>query len=205
MITFPSSSPRKRRRFVRSCLGGIVLGLGLTTGPVAGAPAEPPVPPDGGGPAPTVLFVGNSLIFAAGSPVRYYRSGSVTDLNGTGVGGVPALFQAFATQAGLRFAVTTGVADADPYDGIGPGLVNLWAHDNHHGSSYGYYLEALVVFGTLTGLDPRSLGEREQCAFDLGLAKEEASRLQQVAYAEFVDQRGPGSLKAFARIAIPHP
>ena len=38
--------------------------------------------------AETILFVGNSFTFAAYSPVWHYRSTSVTDLNGEGVGGV---------------------------------------------------------------------------------------------------------------------
>ena len=48
-----------------------------------------------------VLFIGNSFTFAAGSPVRYYRAETVTDLNGEGIGGVPALFESFTRQAGL--------------------------------------------------------------------------------------------------------
>ena len=52
-----------------------------------------------------ILFVGNSFTFAANSPVRYYRSGSVTDLNNEGQGGMPALFKSFADQAGLEYDV----------------------------------------------------------------------------------------------------
>ncbi len=32
----------------------------------------------------TVLFIGNSFTFGWGSPVRFYRSDTVTDLNNTG-------------------------------------------------------------------------------------------------------------------------
>jgi len=56
--------------------------------------------------ARTILFVGNSFTFGAGSPVRRYRPESVADLNGDGVGGVPALFRTFAEQAGLDWAVS---------------------------------------------------------------------------------------------------
>src|SRR5262245_27932653 len=52
-----------------------------------------------------VLFIGNSFTFAAGSPVRFYRAGTVTDLNDEGVGGVPALVKSFADQAGLTYDV----------------------------------------------------------------------------------------------------
>ena len=60
--------------------------------------------------ASSILFVGNSFTYgeAAGGPdlVRPYKQSTVTDLNGTGVGGVPALFKSFTTQAGLNYTVS---------------------------------------------------------------------------------------------------
>ena len=53
----------------------------------------------------TILFIGNSFTFGSGSAVRYWRASSVTDLNNEGVGGVPALFDSFADQAGLDYDV----------------------------------------------------------------------------------------------------
>ena len=53
----------------------------------------------------SVLFIGNSFTFAAGSPVRFYRANTVTDLNNEGIGGVPALFKSFTQQAGLDYSV----------------------------------------------------------------------------------------------------
>ena len=44
-------------------------------------------------------------------------------------------------------AIQTGVADPNPYDGIEAGKLNLWTYDQYHASTYGYYLEALVIFG----------------------------------------------------------
>ena len=41
-----------------------------------------------------------------------------------------------------------------------------------------------MIFGQLTGHDPRSLGERECSAFELGLSRAEARALQQVAFDE---------------------
>ena len=260
--------------------------------------------------AGSILFIGNSFTFAFGSPVRYYRTDSVTDLNGTGQGGVPALFKSFAEQAGLSYevyletqpgvgidwhlqhkldtisqrpwdtvvmhgfstldskkpgdpavliasvrqmteflraknpsvdirimatwpradqtylaqgawygkpiqamahdvrqgynraaevapnvkvvpvgdawirAMGSGIADANPYDGIEPNKVNLWTYDGYHASTYGDYLEALVLFGSITGRDPRSLGGTECSAFELGLSAEQASTLQQVAFEQ---------------------
>ncbi|MDV3455911.1 PEP-CTERM sorting domain-containing protein [Sphingomonas sp. HF-S4] len=57
--------------------------------------------------APTrILFIGNSFTYGSHSAVRNYRAASVTDLNGLGYGGVPALFKLFTQQAGLNYAVS---------------------------------------------------------------------------------------------------
>lgn len=79
-------------------------------------------------------------------------------------------------------AIDAGVADANPYDGIDAGKVNLWTYDHYHGSAHGYYLNALVLFGSITGRDPRSLGKVECSANELGFSEEQAAALQQVAY-----------------------
>jgi hypothetical protein len=256
----------------------------------------------------TILFVGNSFTFGADSPVWKYRSSSVTDLNGDGVGGVPALFKLFTEQAGLDYrvsletasgqplewhwqnkralidrtwdyvvlqeystldpaqpgdpaklvtysgklaalvrarnpkaqisltatwsrpdltfpagqhwsgqpinrmaedirraddlarrshpsigqtnpvgeafscAIAAGIADPNPYDGLSFGQVDLWAFDQYHASTAGYYLEALVIFAGVTGRDPRSLGRDETAANELGLSSDLAQRLQSVAW-----------------------
>src|SRR3954452_9418732 len=62
--------------------------------------------PVGSATAIRVLFIDNSFPFAYGSPVRYYRPDTVTDLNGEGTGGVAALFASFARQAGLDYDVS---------------------------------------------------------------------------------------------------
>jgi hypothetical protein len=264
--------------------------------------------------ATSILFIGNSFTFGDGSPVRFYRDGTVTDLNGEGNGGVPALFKSFADQSGLAFdvsletrggsgldfhlankldpigrrpwdvvvmhgystldaekprspdklvatsrqmaeflrsknpkaaiflmatwsradqtypatgawagqpieamardvraaydtaaaaagakavipvgeawtrAIRAGFADPNPYDGIDAGKINLWTHDHYHASTIGYYLEALAVFGSVTGRDPRSLGDRECSAFELGLSRGQARALQQIAFDELAAQ-----------------
>jgi len=256
----------------------------------------------------SVLFIGNSFTFGAGSPVRFYRADTVTDLNGEGIGGVPALFRSFATQVGLDYdvalethpgvgleyhlesrraaigsrardmvvmhgqstldfakpgdpaklietsaqmaallrernpkvaiyltatwsradqtypasgawagqpieamardvraaydkasarigakavlpvgeawtrAMQTGVADPNPYDGVEAGKIDLWTWDHYHASTAGYYLEALVAFGALTGRDPRTLGRFECSGYELGMSPPQAEALQQVAY-----------------------
>src|SRR5688572_20686624 len=72
---------------------GLAAGLALTAGGAGAA-------------APSVLFIGNSFTFGAGSAVQFYRADTVTDLNGQGKGGIPALFRSFANQAGLDFDVS---------------------------------------------------------------------------------------------------
>lgn len=277
----------------------------------------------------TVLFIGNSFTFGAGSPVEFFRPESVTDLNGSSIGGVPALFKAFTVEAGLNVAVSletmggtgiddhlarkadvlarpwdcvvmhgystldknnpgnpallvqsakqmaellhqqnprvaiwleatwsranqtypedghwhgkaidvmardvragydlaaagtpfikgvipvgeawnramaTGVADPNPYDGIAFDQVDLWTHDHYHGSTYGYYLSALTIFGRLTGLDPRSLGDRERCATELGMSRSQAAALQQVAHDQLMAEKSPPKLKTFTPVALP--
>ncbi len=276
----------------------------------------------------SILFIGNSFTFGSGSAVKFYRAGSVTDLNSEGIGGVPALFKSFADQAGLAYdvsletrggsgldfhlenklgvigrrpwdivvmhgqstldfdkpgdpaklvatsrqmadflrarnpkveihlmatwsradqtyppkgawagkpieamahdvraannqaaagapgvksvipvgeawtrAMQTGVADPNPYDGIASGTVNLWTYDHYHASTHGYYLEALVIFGRLTGRDPRSLGENECSGYELGLPRTEVKALQQVAF----DELAAAGTVAPAPLVLPRP
>ena len=86
--------------------------------------------------------------------------------------------------AGLAFnrAIAVGFADPTPADGTGAGQVNLWSFDDYHASSFGYYLEALMEFGKITGKDPLSLGDRERVAIDLGFSPAQAKMLQQIAH-----------------------
>jgi hypothetical protein len=256
----------------------------------------------------SILFVGNSFTFGAMSPVMAYRAGNVTDLNGDGVGGVPALFKRFADEAGLPYkvsletaagqsltwhlankratidrrwdavvlqeystldperpgdstrtlsavstlarllrdrnphadlslvatwtrpdltypagtrwsgkpvdrmaldirraddrvrsavpaisrvipvgeafncAIARRIADANPYDGVAAGQIDLWASDHYHASSAGYYLEALTIFAGVTRVDPRKLGRNEGAARDLGINASLAAKLQNVAF-----------------------
>jgi hypothetical protein len=265
--------------------------------------------------AGTILFVGNSFTYGELSPVRRFQPQTVTDLNHENVGGVPALFKAFTTEAHLEFnvsletspgkgfdfhfnqkaavldrawdhvilqgystldkdkpgdpammidytgrlarmfqarnsqvdvrlvatwsradqtylpvghwygkpietmamdvragynlaaatspvihavipvgeawnrAVKTGLAVANPYEATPPGRIDLWAIDNYHASTYGYYLEALLIFGNVTGKDPRSLGSGETAAVALNVDAALAVRLQQIAFDTLAAER----------------
>lgn len=80
-------------------------------------------------------------------------------------------------------AVTEGVATRDMYapDAATDGKVDLWWDDGTHASKYGSYLSALTLFGTVTGVDPASLGGAEVAAMDLGISRADALALQRVA------------------------
>ena len=85
-------------------------------------------------------------------------------------------------------AMDSGLADPNPYDGIELDKIDLWTFDHYHASVWGYYLEALVVFGNLTGRDPRSLGENECSAFELGFSVPQVNGLQQAAFDQLVSE-----------------
>ena len=91
-------------------------------------------------------------------------------------------------------AIALGIADPNPYDGITPGKIDLWADDHYHASTAGYYLEALVIFAGVTGLDPRKLGKNERAARDLSVAPDLAVRLQRIA--EDMAHRGGCRMKS---------
>jgi hypothetical protein len=86
-------------------------------------------------------------------------------------------------------AFAVGAADPNPYDGIAAGKVNLWAEDSYHASDFGYYLEALMIFGKVTGRDPLSLGPKERVARDFGFSQRQTKALQQVAHDELAAQK----------------
>jgi len=124
---------------------------------------------------------------------------------------VRAAYDRAAKNAGIRTvipvgeswlrAMQTGVADSNPYDGIEAGKLNLWTYDSYHASTHGYYLQALMIFGSLTGKDPRSLGDSECSANELGMSRQETKALQQVAF----DQLGSAVTAAPKVTAKPVP
>ena len=107
-----------------------------------------------------------------------------------GIGSVAHLaFEVFRDGAGIvpvglawNRAIDTGVADGNPYDGIEAGKVDLWAYDHYHASVYGYYLEALMDFGKITGHDPLDLEGKDRVAEALGISPQQAHALMQVAH-----------------------
>ena len=88
-------------------------------------------------------------------------------------------------------AIGEGIAARNPYQGVGPDQVNLWGADGYHASVYGYYLAGLVIFGSVTGYDPRSLGRKELAAARLGISPARALALQRIAFETLASERKP--------------
>jgi hypothetical protein len=78
-------------------------------------------------------------------------------------------------------AIDDGVAMRNPYEPTPRALDLWWEEDQFHSSVYGSYLSALVMFGSLTGIDPASFGATEKAANDLGIHPLDAMQLQRVA------------------------
>jgi hypothetical protein len=95
-------------------------------------------------------------------------------MNGNIAGVIPS------GEAFLR-AVQSGVAFRNPYAPEGQGVDLWWHEDQFHPSKYGSYLSALVIFGTLSGIDPQSFGAAEKAALDVGIEPQHALDLQRVA------------------------
>lgn len=96
-------------------------------------------------------------------------------------------------------AIQTGIADANPYDGVPFGKLDLWSYDQYHASVYGYYLEALVVFGRITGVDPRTLGKDETAADELGLSPTQATALQRIAHDQLAVETRARTPRGYGR------
>src|SRR5688500_8552528 len=93
----------------------------------------------------------------------------------SGVAGVVPVGEAF-----MR-AVQEGVALRNPYEPEKKGFDLWWHEDQFHPSGHGAYLSSLVMFGTITRIDPASFGASERAARDLGIAPLHALQMQAVA------------------------
>jgi hypothetical protein len=95
---------------------------------------------------------------------------------------VPAIGRVVPVGQAFNCAIARRIADPNPYDGLTPGQIDLWASDHYHASNEGYYLEALTIFTAVTRADPRRLGRAELAARDLGIRPAIAVKLQTVAF-----------------------
>ncbi|MDP2004565.1 MAG: PEP-CTERM sorting domain-containing protein [Rubrivivax sp.] len=136
--------------------------------------------------------------------VSYAAAAALAGANGSGgVRGIAPVGQAFMTAVQAGFATRDMWAPGAASDG----LMDLWFDDGTHASKYGSYLSALTLFGTLTGLDPASLGAGEIAALDLGISAGDALGLQQVAsyqlgFATAVPEPGALTLGGLGLLAV---
>lgn len=97
-----------------------------------------------------------------------------------------------------------GVANPDPFGGSGTGVsltfnfqpgsqpstINKPSDAGfHHPSVYGAYLNGLVLFQKIAGIDVRTLGASEKAATALGIPAATAVQLQQIAWESVTQQR----------------
>ncbi|HKQ88576.1 MAG TPA: DUF4886 domain-containing protein [Candidatus Acidoferrales bacterium] len=118
-----------------------------------------------------------------GKPI-YQMAEDVAAANAEAAKGFPELAGVIPVGTAWNRAMQEGVADPNPFDGVDFGKVDLWTWDQYHASAEGYYLEALVIFGKVTGVDPVSLGAKETAANDLGMSPAFAVALQKIAREE---------------------
>ncbi len=102
------------------------------------------------------------------------------------IAGVAPVGDAFQRALDLGVAKSSGFYDAN---GVyvranGQGPLNLWWDDYLHASKHGSYLSAMVLFGTITRIDPLSFGAGERAAAELGIAASDALKLQQIASSQ---------------------
>ena len=74
---------------------------------------------------------------------------------------VPSISRVVPVGEAFNCAIAQKIADPNPYDGLTPGQIDLWASDHYHASNEGYYLEALTIFTAVTHSDPRKFGANE--------------------------------------------
>jgi hypothetical protein len=86
--------------------------------------------------------------------------------------------------------IDEGTVDDNPYDDVGASKMNLWAYDAYHASAFGYYLEAALEFGKVTGKDPMILAPRgkDHVAEDLAISPKQQQILLKLAHDSLAAQ-----------------
>jgi hypothetical protein len=149
----------------------------ITTPDLTTADGRPIVDTGTAGGAAT-LYYGNLAGMTADLHNAFYNKAA----SNPGFAGVVPVGDAFQRAVNQGLVLGSGFYGPDgTYLEPGGGTVNLWWLDRTHASKYGSYLSALTLFGSITGLDPLSLGAGEQAAADLGISAPIALMLQRVA------------------------
>jgi hypothetical protein len=176
----PNANPNTKVYLTESWARPDMVYAHLTTSADPNSPSGAPVP-DGSGNKATLYY---PTLGAMTADLHDGINGEAA-ANGhfAGVVGVGDAFQLAYDEGVVK---TGGFYDANGvYVPNQPGdAMNLWWDDYLHASMYGSYLDALLQFGTITGLDPLSLGADELAAKDLGISQADALTLQRIAAQE---------------------
>ncbi|MCV2367822.1 PEP-CTERM sorting domain-containing protein [Roseateles oligotrophus] len=151
------------------------------TTPDKTTPNGAPIVDTGASGGAATLYYGN----LAGMTSDLHKSFYDKATSNSGFAGVVPVGDAFQRAVDQGLVLGKGFYDANGvYVEPSDGSMNLWWLDRTHASKYGSYLSALTLFGSITGLDPQSLGRQEQAAADLGISADAAWALQGVAAAQ---------------------
>jgi hypothetical protein len=149
----------------------------ITTPDLATADGRPIVDTSAAG-GPATLYYSNLAGMTADLHAAFFNK-ALTNPNFAGVAAVGDAFQRAVNE---RVAKGSGFYKSDgTYDESSPNPINLWWLDRTHASKYGSYLSALVLFATVTNLNPLSLGPDEEAAAELEIPTDVAGQLQRIA------------------------
>jgi hypothetical protein len=98
-----------------------------------------------------------------------------------GLTGIARVGDAFQRAVDAKVVKSGSFYNAAGTFDAGGSLMDLWWIDRTHASVHGSYLAALVIFGTITGLDPAAFGDSETSARELGISPGDAATLQRIA------------------------
>ncbi len=103
-------------------------------------------------------------------------------------------------------AIADGIGNPAPYSPAGAGRLDLWDVDHYHASKYGSYLSAAMMFGKITGLDPKTVVTGHGSASEgLGISAKDATRLNGVASSLMTTPATQPSEKASSPAAVNTP
>jgi hypothetical protein len=98
--------------------------------------------------ATRVVFIGNSFTHGNANPVLHYNAVNVSDLNGTGYGGMPGIFKQLTVEAGLSYQVAIEAVSSQ----------TLKYHYTNKQAALGGQRWDVVVMHDQSNLDPQSPG-----------------------------------------------
>jgi hypothetical protein len=166
----------------------------ITTPDITTADGRPIVDASVAG-GPATLYYANLAGMTADLHAAFFNK-ALTNPNFAGVAAVGDAFQRAVNEG---FAKGSGFYKSDgTYDEPSPNPINLWWLDRTHASKFGSYLSALVLFATITGRNPLSLGTDDGAAADLAIPADVTGQLQRIAQLTVAPDISPPSTAAVA-------